>query len=789
MNRVFKVEITRRLFWLFFGLAVIPTLLMTLLFSILRIRADQLEIQEAEQDVVTQLGDALLRLASSKADHYKQILDIREMHSVSLADFSSNHINLTNQGGSPTLMEDSFQNDLSIIRISIMTPGQTNLVYSFDSKPSPVIFPEIDPSAISKDQPTWMLRSSDEVELATLVVPIEQNNNSSAVFVVDYSLDHILNEVPDSYLAEKSVMFLISDDLQYIGIPSWARGAEYLLDYSGVEDTITDISLDPSQNLAQIQELSDLLVLVSDDQPVLEYTDLTERPCFIAISKVGTAGLNAVFLFPIEEVFKIADQYGASFQTEAPAILIQSALLMVGLLVFVGIGAMVTLRTLAEPIQELSKGADEVATGNLMYSVPVGGLGEITELGKSFNTMVSAIQTSQSALAESHMELSQTLNTQQKEFDIINQVSYQANLSVELPKKLTSTLEVIIRELGMSAGSIYLLNEVGGLFRASVVLDEQSRGEIITQNINSFEKSFAEQVSQNRKVMILDSSSDIDCQIEAFDPGKERCNLVGAPIEFHERMLGVMILAYHKISLSKPALKNFVGALSAHIAILIEVARLTNQTRFLAIAEERRRLARELHDSVTQTLFSLSMALDGALGEYKDFPPPVSERLQFVSEQALDARAQMRAMIDDLRPLDLRGKTLDEGIKAHVKRLRRSTDLQVESHITGDIAEIPTPIQYNLDRIVQEAFSNVIRHSKAKNVEISISISEESALLIIADNGIGFEKSSDGGNSSFGLISISERAEIMGGKVAIRSEPGKGTQVQVEIPLHKDMVE
>ena len=222
---------------------------------------------------------------------------------------------------------------------------------------------------------------------------------------------------------------------------------------------------------------------------------------------------------------------------------------------------------------------------------------------------------------------------------------------------------------------------------------------------------------------------------------------------------------------------------------MIEVSRLQNQTRFLEVAEERRRLARDLHDSVTQTLFSLSMTLDGLLNEYQNLPAPALDRLDFIRNQAAAARKQMRAMIHDLRPLDLGKQSLDEAIRAHTLDIKRATDISVDLNISQDTSMIPTPIQYNLERITQETLSNVARHAKATEVKVSLVVDQYEVKLEVFDNGIGFSQSQDKKDTSFGLMSIRERVEVMGGNVIIDSHPGRGTHVTVLVPLRKHILE
>lgn len=200
--------------------------------------------------------------------------------------------------------------------------------------------------------------------------------------------------------------------------------------------------------------------------------------------------------------------------------------------------------------------------------------------------------------------------------------------------------------------------------------------------------------------------------------------------------------------------------------------------------EERRRIARELHDSASQTLTSLVIGLRG-LSQACDRPDvrQRAEELRAVAGQTLE---EVHALALQLRPRALDDLGLAAALERHVADCRRRYDLDIDLAVHGLERRLPPEVETALYRIVQEALTNVARHAGARTASVLIERRAHTVRAVIDDDGAGFDPRAAGGDGHLGLYGIRERAELLGGAMTIESEPGRGTSLFVEIPLPPD---
>lgn len=199
------------------------------------------------------------------------------------------------------------------------------------------------------------------------------------------------------------------------------------------------------------------------------------------------------------------------------------------------------------------------------------------------------------------------------------------------------------------------------------------------------------------------------------------------------------------------------------------------------VSEERGRLARELHDTISQQLFAISMMSSAIHAMNLQDTEEVAKKIGVIEKLAGDAQQEMRALLLHLRPVTLEGKDLKSGLEDLLIELQEKQSLQVTWELE-DMPSLARGIEDHLFRIAQEALSNVLRHAKAQKVHIRLVIRGDYLHLKIIDDGIGFDESKMK-MSSYGLKSISERASEIGGIGEVLSLPGKGTQINVKVPI------
>lgn len=210
-------------------------------------------------------------------------------------------------------------------------------------------------------------------------------------------------------------------------------------------------------------------------------------------------------------------------------------------------------------------------------------------------------------------------------------------------------------------------------------------------------------------------------------------------------------------------------------------AELANQARYSAIVEERQRLARELHDAVSQQLFAISMTATALSRTLEKDPERARHQIVLIEEMASVAQSEMRALLLHLRPVHLEGKRLTDGLRDLVKELEAKVQIGISTDFDEDL-RLPKGIENHLFRIVQEALSNTLRHAKASKLSLSLKNLGETVYLAIRDNGIGFDVS-ERKQASYGLRTMQERVNELGGDISIISAPGKGTRIDIRIPI------
>ncbi|MCO7175866.1 sensor histidine kinase [Sporolactobacillus kofuensis] len=201
-----------------------------------------------------------------------------------------------------------------------------------------------------------------------------------------------------------------------------------------------------------------------------------------------------------------------------------------------------------------------------------------------------------------------------------------------------------------------------------------------------------------------------------------------------------------------------------------------------AVTEERQRLARDLHDAVSQQLFALSMLASAAEKTIHTHPEIAAENIADVSDIARKAQGEMRALLLHLRPVRLNNESLDKGLARLIRELDGKTMIHFEASI-DPISGLSKGIENHLFRLSQEALSNALRHSEATKVTLSLHVKDQLVSLTIFDNGQGFDPKQEK-VASYGLKTMKERAEEMGGHFMLTTHEGEGTSVHIRVPIN-----
>ena len=231
--------------------------------------------------------------------------------------------------------------------------------------------------------------------------------------------------------------------------------------------------------------------------------------------------------------------------------------------------------------------------------------------------------------------------------------------------------------------------------------------------------------------------------------------------------------------------EQIIQMLAAYAAAAIQNARLHENTHRLAVLEERERIGMDLHDGIIQSIYGVGLSLESALHSFEEDPKDAKRRVQHSIEGLNQAIRDLRAYILDLRPRQMGTEGLMSGINRLISEFRANTLAQVQvSGSDNDLEDLPQVNSTVLFHICQEALANIAKHSRAKQVDISLWTTDERVLMEIHDNGRGFDMEKMNASIGHGVANMQTRARAVGGEVDISSIVGDGTTVLAWVPRH-----
>ncbi len=256
-------------------------------------------------------------------------------------------------------------------------------------------------------------------------------------------------------------------------------------------------------------------------------------------------------------------------------------------------------------------------------------------------------------------------------------------------------------------------------------------------------------------------------------------DFLGVPIKHRGNVLGNLFVSGHHSGHFTKADARRLETLAAYAGVAIANAELYAQSQRLAVVEERNRVARELHDAATQTLFSLVLAARAAALSTRD--EEARSTLQEFEQRTSSALQELRGLVHALRPKSLERDGLAATLADHADALRTSG-----ARVVVDAAEgvrLPLDTEHALLRIAQEALHNAMRHAPGSSVRVTLRPGPKTVSLRIHDDGPGFDQNLlSHTRRGVGLTSMRERANAIGARLVIRSRPGGGTTVTVSVP-------
>jgi two-component system sensor histidine kinase DevS len=378
-----------------------------------------------------------------------------------------------------------------------------------------------------------------------------------------------------------------------------------------------------------------------------------------------------------------------------------------------------------------------------------------------------------------------TLVQRNEDLALVNDVAASLSNSLDVDEILNQTLTRVMAYLGVEAGEIFLVEEGTNDLRLALHRGEAAEA-FWTMDHFQIGEGFIGIVAETGKPMVtITPQQDMRYLRRAVVDAGFRC-IACIPMMARGNIVGVMGVATRRERHLDQRELHLLTAIGTWAGITIENARLNRQARRLAVLEERERIGMDLHDGIIQSIYAVGLALDYARLAVTEDPEQARGKIE-QAIQGLNATIRdIRTYILDLRPRQLSGDTLMDGLKRLVEEFRLNTQAEITLNGPEDgLSELPTSHATALFHICQEALANIAKHSKAKRASVHVWSAPERALLEVSDEGQGFDLSKMSVTLGHGLSNMHTRAHKVGGDVEITSEPGEGTTVLAWVPLRR----
>lgn len=296
-------------------------------------------------------------------------------------------------------------------------------------------------------------------------------------------------------------------------------------------------------------------------------------------------------------------------------------------------------------------------------------------------------------------------------------------------------------------------------------------------------------LNQGRSIVLPNLQSvSIPPLVRTYVDDRDLHALLMVPLLVRGKAIGIFVIGSDQPNRSfSPDEVLLAETLAGDVAATLENARLADEARAAAVDAERQRLARELHDSVTQSLYSMTLLSNGwgTMAEQGRLEDPAGSfrQLSQVGQQTL---REMRLLIHQLRPPILEQVGLAGALQRRLEAVEQRAGIDARLLIDGEIDNLPEEAEEQLFAIAQEALNNALRHADPSSTVVRIGVGEDVIVMSVEDDGVGFDATAP--SAGMGLVTMRERADAIGGQLAIITSPGAGTSVEITVALEMGAV-
>jgi len=370
------------------------------------------------------------------------------------------------------------------------------------------------------------------------------------------------------------------------------------------------------------------------------------------------------------------------------------------------------------------------------------------------------------------------------ELQTLNTISETVSTEHELSEALTQICSTVTEVFGATATAVSLLNDdrtqLTTIARFSSQMDDPLQG---IGNLFPWDNQGAmqKQLTAGKTAVFANAQTHPNLALNhAFFRERGIWGMMVIPLRSRGEVIGMMSVQLNDPERTFTQEEQRLGeTIAGYVTSAIENARLAEQEQEAAAGRERQRLARELHDNVSQTLFSASLIATALPAMWQKKPEMAAQNTEKLRQLTRGAQAEMRTLLIELRPMAIAEGQMDTLLTYLGDALVGKTSAQVDILVDGDY-QLPPDVQVALYRITQEALNNIRKHAQATEVMVHLDCGKgETAVLVIRDNGVGFETESVPAGH-FGVGIMAERAEAINAQIAVTSQLGEGTEIRVK---------
>jgi signal transduction histidine kinase len=373
------------------------------------------------------------------------------------------------------------------------------------------------------------------------------------------------------------------------------------------------------------------------------------------------------------------------------------------------------------------------------------------------------------------------LSKRNEQLELINQLTGAISSAMDLEEMMSVMLNRIVNLFGAASGEVFLREEGEEAYSLKVHCCHKEQS-IWQQKSFNLGEGFIGSVAASSQ---LSWSTELVEETKYFEDGVLEMGfgtIVGVPIPARGNVVGVLSMLFLGDRAISDREEGLLEAVGAAVGVGVENARLTRQTRRMAVLEERERIGMDLHDGIIQSIYAVGLTLDSIRVMVRDNPDEAVHHIENAISNLNANIRDIRTYILDLQPSRLLGEDFEDGLARLSREFKANSLIDVDLHIEQEaLKDLPGQTSQTLLHISQEALANIAKHAQASRVWLSVRNMDDCLYLQIIDNGQGFDLNEAPELLGHGLSNMEQRARQMGGEFEIVTSPGEGTTITIRL--------